>query len=343
MKYYLHRISHHDELAHPLLERGILSIGWSDFGTREFIDNHQEKTWEKVPQHIEQTAEYGKMRSRFCLQRLLKMNAGDRVVVPCWGAFHVYNVASDERLIATDLDLHDLKTRHGHRVRCEQGPLEYKANGQWHPIDLGFFREVKCIARGILRSGYADNELSKRLKVRQTNVEITDIREHVDEAVARWEAGSPIKLASQIKVQCADVVLELLRKKLNPDRLETLIEWYFKRIGASVYIPAKNESDKEGDADIVATFEPIRTIIYIQAKYHVGTTNDWAVEQINNYVKNKELGPGDDYTRIPWVISTARQFSPECHDKAERHRVHLVNGKELAIRILEAGITDLPV
>ena len=33
MNYYLHRISHHDELAYPLLERGILSIGWSDFAT----------------------------------------------------------------------------------------------------------------------------------------------------------------------------------------------------------------------------------------------------------------------------------------------------------------------
>ena len=61
-------------------------------------------------------------------------------------------------------------------------------------------------------------------------------------------------------------------------------------------------------------------------------------------MKNKEELSGEaDYTRIPWVISTADGFSTECHDKAKRHQVRLVNGKELAIRILEAGMIDLPV
>ena len=52
MKYYLHRISHCIELSHPLLERGILSIGWSDFASREFVGTHQEKGWEEVPRTI---------------------------------------------------------------------------------------------------------------------------------------------------------------------------------------------------------------------------------------------------------------------------------------------------
>ena len=128
-----------------------------------------------------------------------------------------------------------------------------------------------------------------------------------------------------------------------PTRLEELIKWYFERIGASAVIPAKNESGKEGDADIEATFEPIRTIIYVQAKHHVGTTDAWAVEQITSYVKNKGLGREDGYTRIPWVISTAREFSPECRNEAKRHQVYLINGRELATRMLEAGMTDLSV
>ena len=61
-------------------------------------------------------------------------------------------------------------------------------------------------------------------------------------------------------------------------------------------------------------------------------------------MKNKEELSGEAaYTRIPWVISTADGFSTECHDKAKQHQVRLVNGKELAIRMLEAGMTDLPV
>ena len=346
MKYYLHRISHCIELSHPLLERGILSIGWSDFASREFVGTHREKGWEEVPRTIASDPDYATTRSRFGLQRFLQMNVGDRVVVPSWRTFHVYEVVSDERLIAFDLDLCGLKTWDGQGVRMEEGQLyeEDKDGQRQRHIDLGFFRQVRQIAKDIPRSGYADNALSARLKVRQTNVEINDIRKNVDEAIAGWNKQTPINMAGLVKERCADEVLKLIREQLDPVRLEELIKWYFERIGASAVIPAKNESGKEGDADIEATFEPIRTIIYVQAKHHVGTTDDWAVEQIDSYVKNKEELSGEaDYTRIPWVISTADGFSTECHDKAKRHQVRLVNGKELAIRMLEAGMIDLPV
>ena len=339
MTYYQHRISHHAEFSHPLLERGILSVGWSYFGTPEFVSSHRAKGWEDVPEAIEQ--QFGKRKSRFGLRRFLQMNVGDRVVVPSWGTFHVYDVVSDERLIAADLDLRDLKTWEGHVVQIEKGELCYEGNGHRSWIDLGFFRQVRQVAKDIPRAGYADDALIRRLKVRQTNVEINDIRENVDEAITRWGKKTPINIANLVTESCADRVLELITTKLDPNRLEKLIKWYFERIGASVVIPAKNESGKEGDADIVATFEPIRTIIYIQAKHHVGTTDDWAVEQIASYAENKELSREDDYTKIPWVISTALEFSPECRDKAKRNQVHLVSGKELATRMLEVGLADL--
>ena len=344
MNYYLHRISHHDELAYPLLERGILSIGWSDFAKREFVSSHQAKGWNDVPQAIDSTPGWQNMRSRFSLQRFLEMNAGDRVVVPSWGTFHVYEIVSDERLIADDLDLSDLKTWDDHVVRREEGQLYEDRDGhrQRH-FDLGFFRRVRQVAKDIPRSGYADNALISRLKVRQTNVDINDIRENVEQALVGWKKEEPINLASEVVKKCAGEVLNLVIEKLDQDRLEKLIKWYFERIGASsAVIPAKNERDKEGDADIVATFEPISTIIYVQAKHHVGTTDDWAVEQINSYVKHKEELSGETgYTRIPWVISTALDFSTDCKVKAKRHQVRLVNGMELATRILEAGMAGL--
>ena len=342
MDYYLHRISHHANVAHPLLDLGILSIGWSDFATPEFVSTHQAMGWKNVPAAIEE--EWGKMRSRFCLQRFLQMSKGDRVIVPSWGSFHVYDIASDKRLIAANLDLHNVKTWQGHRVQCDAGgQIGYQdGKGRWRSIDLGFFRQVKCVARDICRSKYADNKLLSRLKVRQTNVSINDLQQNVIEAIKRGEAKRPINLADEIVEQFADELLCLIREKLGPDQLEELIKWYFDRIGASsVETPRRNETDNKGDADIVATFEMIRTIIYVQAKHHVGTTGDWAVEQINSYVKEKELGPGDDYTRIPWVISTGSEFSPECHDKATQNQVHLIDGRELATRLLQVGIADL--
>ena len=343
MKYYLHRISHHKELSDPLLKRGILSIGFSDFVTDEFVRDHQAKDWQDVPSAIEK--KWGKFRPRFSLQRFLQMNKGDRVVVPDWGAFHVYEVDSDERMIPADLDLHDLKTWHGHVVhRREKGHLYVDdEDGTPRKIDLGFFREVKKVATGTPRSDYADNALTNRMKVRQTNVNIDDLQESVDEAIRRCQEGKPINIADSIKKKCRDEVLNRINEELGSDQLEKLIKWYFERIGASsVEIPAKNAPDKVGDADIVANFEPIRTIIYVQAKHHEETTNDWAVEQIDSYVKNKEeLGEDDDYTMIPWVISTGDDFSDDCREKAKQNRVYLIDGRELASRILEAGISDL--
>ncbi len=346
MAYYLHRISYHAELAHPLRERDILSIGFSDFATtHEFVRNHQAKDWQDVPSAIED--EWGKFRPRFSLQRFLQMNKGDRVVVPDWGRFHVYEVDSDERMIPADLDLDDLKTWHGHVVRREKGHLYIDdEDGIPRQIDLGFFRKVKWVATGEPRSDYADNALTNRMKVRQTNVNIDDLQESVDEAIRRCQEGKPINIADSIKNKCRDEVLSRIKAELGSDQLEKLIKWYFKRIGASsVEIPAKNAPDKEGDADIVATFELIRTIIYVQAKHHKGTTDDWALEQIDDYVTNKKELEGDDgYTRIPWVVSTAKNFSKDCHEKAERGKevkVYLIDGKELASRILEAGISDL--
>ena len=347
MTYYLHRISHCDYLSYPLLDRGILSTGWSDFATRDFIRSHEKKGWEDVPQAIEQNPDYGKMRGRFSLQRFLQMNKDDLVVVPSWRTFHVYEVKSDKRLIADDLkELHRLKTWDGHGVRREDGKLYEYEDGDGRRqryIDLGFFREVRPVARDIPRSGYADNALSSRLKVRQTNVAIDDIREHVDQALAASRNGKPINLASEVVKKCADEVLNLIKEKLDPDKLEKLIKRYFERIGASrVVIPAKNERNKKGDADIEATFEPIRTIIYVQAKFHEGTTDAWAVEQIESYAKNKEELSGDSgYTRIPWVVSTAPAFSTDCEVKARQHQVHLVNGTDLATRLLEAGMAGL--
>ena len=346
MTYYLHRISHHKELSHRLLERGILSIGFSDFATHEFVRGHQVKEWLDVPSAIEK--EWGKFRPRFSLQRFLQMNQGDRIVVPSWGTFHVYDVAADKRMIADDLDphdLHDLKTWQGHAIRREKSHLYIDdEDGTPRQIDLGFFRKVEEVARDIPRSSYADKALIARLKVRQTNVEIDDIRKNVEEAIDAWKKKEPINIADLITNNCADKVLHLINKKLDPDRLEKLIEWYFKRIGASsVERPGKNERGKKGDADIVATFEPIGTIIYVQAKHHEGTTSDWAREQIDSYVKNKEklVGEDDDYTRIPWVISTGDDFFDDCREKAKENRVYLIDGKELAARILEAGISDL--
>jgi Holliday junction resolvase-like predicted endonuclease len=42
MRYWLHRISWLDHVSYPLLEAGYLSIGWSDFSDKEFLEKSSE-------------------------------------------------------------------------------------------------------------------------------------------------------------------------------------------------------------------------------------------------------------------------------------------------------------
>ena len=339
MKYYLHRISHHMEWSYPLLDdRCLLSIGWADFGCRpDFVPEHQDD-WSKVSRTIEGT--WGKIRPRFGLQRFLEMEQGDRVVVPTWGAFHVYSVADNVRLVPAQIedDLKDLKGWQGKRAVIRAGYIEE----QNERVDLGFFRRVEPIVRAVPREGYADGALTSRLKVRQTNVEITDLAASVENAIARYEENRPINLRRLVLDRCASEVRNTILDMQTPEQFEELIALYFKRQGASTCVPAKNKSDKEGDADIVATFESLKLIVYVQAKRHDGETDAWAVEQIQRYTEYESGGGADDdFTRMPWVISTCETFSEDCRSRARCAGVRLIDGMEFSRMLLDTGIEQL--
>lgn len=341
MRYYLHRISHHMEWSHPLLdERDLVSIGWADYGAAPtFVARHRHD-WSTVAHTVAQ--DHPKARQRFGLQRFLEMAQGDRVIVPTWGAFHVYSVADNQRLVAKHIapELVGLESWHGKRSMVNDAGYICESADPTQQIDLGFFRRVDAIAKNISREGYADAALTRRMKVRQTNVEVSDLRESIEHAVERFELNRPINVRDQVLEACACEVRKAVVRSLNPDKLEQLIMHYFHQQGANAYIPPKNERGKEGDADVVATFESLKLIVYVQAKHHEGTTDDWAVEQVKEYADSKD-GVDDGYTRLAWVVSTAEGFSPKCRHAAKANNVRLVDGNELARMLLDAGIERL--
>ena len=138
-------------------------------------------------------------------------------------------------------------------------------------------------------------------------------------------------------------MLDIIKTQLNPDKFELLVKWYFNKIGATnTYRPAKNSSDKYNgaDADIIAEFEPLKIIFYVQTKLHDGKTSQWAVEQISKYKNQHEFAAGD-YFIIPWVISTADNFSNEAVVMAQNNNVRLIGGIEFAQMLIDSGITDI--
>lgn len=344
MNYWLHRISHHAEVSYPLLDKNILTIGFSDFANQKFIDDVlEDDAWEKRWQVIEERFHEiwgNKPRTRHNLWRFIEgFKKGDKIVVPSSGVFSIYEIVSDKPQPISDIEIENLKDWNEKSLTLKNGILHREEQG----IDLGFYWQVKPLAKNMSRKDFADASLTSRMKIRTTNTNIFNLKESVEKALVSFHNNRPINLYGEIVEKIAPQVLKSLKANLNPDKFESLVKFYFERNGATeVYIPAKNESGKEGDADVIAIFEPIKTIIYAQVKFHniESETNRWAVEQIKDYRNNKEL-LDDDYSKIGWVITSANGFTEMCKKTAQEEKVLLIDGNRFAEMLIEAGILDL--
>lgn len=344
MNYWLHRISHHAEVSYPLLNKNILTIGFSDFSNQEFIDDVlKEDTWEKRWSVLERKFDEtwgSRPRTRHNLWRFIDgFKKGDKIVIPSWGVFSVYELISEKPQPISKLEIGEIKDWNKNALTINNNLIYRNDN----PIDLGFYWEVKPIAKKMSRKDFADSALTSRMKIRTTNTNIFNLKDSVERALISFDKNKPINLYSEILEKITSQVLKTLESELNPDKFENLVKFYFERNGATeVHIPAKNEKGKEGDADVIAIFEPIKIIIYAQVKFHniQSETNKWAVEQIKDYRNDKET-MDDDYTRIAWVITSANKYTDNCIRIAQEENVHLIDGHRFAEMIIEAGILDL--
>lgn len=335
-KIWLHRISHHAEASYPLLEKGFLTIGFSDLMNEGFLVNTQSGDWAGFEAAIlEEWGEYP--RTRHNLWRFVaEMQIGDWVLVPSWGTFSIYRVDGEASLIS-QVDAQGLPVWNNESLTVNECGVFIGERS----LDLGFFRNVSAIELNVSRYDFADSALTSRMKIRTTNANITDLRSSVENAIESYRAKRPINLHSQILDASRDAVLNLIKTQLNPDKFERLIKWFFEGVGATnVDIPAKNESGKQGDADVVATFDHMRTVYCVQVKLHSGETNSWAVQQIKDFTGQRDR-MDDGYTKIGWVVTSAPSFSEECIELAKVNSIGLFTGPDLARMILEAGIKDL--
>lgn len=337
MNYWLHRISHHAELSYPLLENGYLTIGFSDFTNEIIIDkvvendsnyfnNKFQELWGRVP------------RTRHNLWNFLKMSKGDIVIVPSWGTFYVCEITDDRPLLIGETFSEGLKSWGDNKVSTN-GTHLIDENGKVY--DLGFARQVKVLFKQISRDKFADANLTSRMKIRQTNCDISDLKLSIEKSIENYKENKPIHLHSIIMDRTASIVLDAIQNELNPDKFEKLVKTYFKNIGANeVSIPAKNERNKAGDADIVAVFENIKLIIYTQAKFQKDQISEWGTTQILDYITNKE-SIDDGYNKVAWVITTANTFNEKAENLAKENEIQLINGLEFSKMLLNVGINLL--
>ena len=324
MKYWLHRISHEGECSRRLLESGKLTIGFSDLSTQDFLDKaNSARSVDDLNSDVKGVYKQ-LLRSRHSLWRFLKeMHVGDLVIVPHPGTYSVYAIKGEPRLLENV------------------------------GFDLGFYRDVEIYktgdkeAKNISRYDYADRALTARMKVRNTNVEISDLSTNINSALDAYGHGKPITLRSRTAA-LAEELLGLIYCQLTPRKFESLLQWYFQRIGASVDIPAKTHG-KGGDADITASFDSLRLTIHVQAKHHDPdkTTGNWPVQQVRDYardyVEGKEREATDDDVHALWVVSTSKKFTETCMNEAREHGVVLINGIQFAHMLLDAGLESLDI
>jgi len=343
--YWMHRISHHANISRPLLrDYGYLSIGFSDFvGVENFIDNIINKDNNYLDQITKKV--WGKKpRIRKNLSRFIKMAKGDWVLVPGRGDFSIYEIEDEKAAVISALDNVFKKEYDRKGLKIIDSKL-YKANEgiKERLIDLGFVRKVKPIEVGISRKKYADASLTKRLKFRGTNAKISDLANNIKDAQNAFLQNSPINLHSQIEEVISEKVLNIIRTKLNPDKWEALIKTYFEKCGAdSVEIPPKKNRNK-GDADVISVFEKIKTIVYVQAKFHDKDTKPAeAVRQVYEFVNNFDIQEkNEEYSIIKWVITSADSFAEHDKDEILEKNIKLITGKEFTQMLLDLGISGL--
>lgn len=348
--YWMHRISHWAPLSHPLLEdHNLLSIGFSDFAA------HPDYTYDptKFDRHYEKA--FGSLsRARHYLYRFMyEMKPGNRVVVPSWGEFHVYDIADDQVLTVADFsesDLSEWKTWDERYIiksdKHENRYIKLQDDTEGRVIDLGFFRKVVPVARGISRAKYADSALTSRMKYRGTNIDMTGNMDSIEKSIEGFKAERPINLSNLVLEDAVDSTLKIMKDNMNPEKLEVLVVQYFQKLGAKAGIPAKNDPNQKGiaDADIIATFEPIKAMVCVQAKFYTGKTDNWAIEQIEAYAEMRKKDTEDDgYSKLYWVISTGDEFTESGIEKAREAGIQLIDGREFTKMLLQAGLDGIDV
>ena len=341
MKYWLHRITGGDHalpFAHPLLfTHHYLSIGWSDFSSDAFVRQVLTEG-ESAIEIATQSEGWGFPKNRWNLWRFIhEMKKGDIILVPTSQEFSLFEIEDDVILTNESIDFSVFKDWNGKKAIRQEDGYYYNENDQ--PIDLGFYRRVKPILYNIPRAGFADQKLISRMKIRQTNAEISDLRESIENARKAYEERKPINLKEKIIEETVPKLLSLIENLTSADSFENLVEWHLKSLGARTEIPSKNAPDKgEGDADIIGYFDNIKTAIMVQVKKHTGITDEWAIQQIKAYKTNHTY---DDYHTQMWVISSCEHYNLTAMNEADEASVRLITGVDFAKMILDAGLEGL--
>ncbi len=307
-KYWMHRVTHEGGLK-IFADEKRLTIGFA--GVAESADARDALARKDYDAFCAAyTAVYhGEIErlKRGLWRFVTEIAVGDVVVVPCPYGFFICRVTGDAKVSERDLD-------------------------------IGWERDVDILADCSPREDYAASGLLSRMKCQQTNLNIQDLADEVEDALERSTKNTPFDIFGAV----CKTLREELEKHCSPEEFERKVAAYFETLGAQAAVLSKNYQDKQGDCDVEAVFPALKLTVSVQCKKYVGITDDWAVRQINDYAlankRNDEKDEDDNWTHAYWVVSLANTFTDEAQKLAKEKGVTLINGDEFCRMLLNVGV-----
>ena len=342
---FLVRGNHEPALAHALqdyefeTDHGYVSIGFSDVAKAPYLQKIKEGVGVgEIKQWLNEEWGGGGNRRAHNLKHYFAIQPGDLLLATQGGEIYFAEV------IGQMMTKQEIKEKHPDFV--EEFNTDRTKN--FDDYDLGFFYPVRWLSdkeghQPVNRRKYADKQLTSWLKYRGSCIEAkSGQKTSFLDCYENFYKGETIDSIAEVRQELAMQLLSKLtdgKSYMRPDSFEYLVGTAMEALGATSIDKPSTRAD--GDADIMAVFEPIKHIIYIQAKFHEPdtTTDAWAVAQIQNFSTRDDVP--EDYSTALWVVSSAKSFSEEANKKAKEYGVKLINGTELAELILDAGLADI--
>lgn len=347
--YWLHREAYEGDIAFPLLSRGYLCYGWvycaMDEDFMRHLDEHT-MTWDLMESMLVEIYQSPLARNRYCLWRFFdSMKKGDWVVVPSPGEFAVYEITDEKVYAAKEIPDDIIKDLELPIHRGEDG-FFYRDKSD-DEVDIGLVRKVKEILPRSSRNQYVKWPLSSRMKYQMANIDLDGNYEQLLEAINNAYEKKPISLRRDLHKLLPNM-LNAMKECLEPGKFEYLVQWYFDKLGARTYIPAKNTPGKEGeeDIDVIANFDALKTTYYVQVKFHQGLSGSTALNQAIQAQKTALYRADDDYASVYWALTSADDFLEETKQQAKELLekgvyVRLINGLEFMEMLLDVGLVNI--
>ena len=153
-------------------------------------------------------------------------------------------------------------------------------------------------------------------------LDASKLSEYIDQLRARVMGQLKAEL-QQIRASSAEISFEAICERLI--------------FSAGYRIAARNQYDSAGgDVDLrcvrersdASPFEAGQTLLFVQVKKHVGTTDDWSVNQLLKMIAQEPLADG-------CVMSLGESFTEVASDLAEKNGILLMTGDTVCRLLLE--------